>query len=65
MSQRAAPNVARRRSYELTQEIVQRQASVWAYVDVFRYLALATLLCIPLVFLLRRPERREGAVAAH
>jgi DHA2 family multidrug resistance protein len=61
----SAPNVAKRRSFMLMEEVVKRESTIWAYVDVFRYLALATFLCIPVVFLLRKAKGKEGAVAVH
>lgn len=65
MSRHAAPNIATRRSFALIQRELQRQATILSYVDVFRYLALTAFLCIPIVFLLRKVKKKEGAVAAH
>ncbi len=65
MSLHAAPNVATQRSYAVVNQMLQRQAAILSYVDVFRYLALATFLCIPVVFFLHRVRKREGAVAVH
>jgi DHA2 family multidrug resistance protein len=41
-----------------------RQANLFAYVEAFRMLAALTLLCIPVVFVFRRP-RRQGPALAH
>jgi MFS transporter, DHA2 family, multidrug resistance protein len=42
-----------------------RQALLWAYVDVFRWLALLAFGCIALVWLFRKVERRRPSVAVH
>ncbi len=41
-----------------------KQASLLAYVDIFRWMALGCLLCVPLVLLLKKAKAR-GAIAAH
>ena len=38
------------------------QALLLSYVDDFRYLALASFACLPVVFLLRKAVRQKGAV---
>jgi DHA2 family multidrug resistance protein len=43
---------------------VQQQASVLSYVDVFRFLGILCLLCLPLVLLIK-PVKRAGKVAVH
>ena len=43
---------------------ITRQATMVAYVDVFRLMFFMTLACIPLVFLLRKP-RGGGEEALH
>jgi len=46
-------------------EQLSRQASLWAYVDDFRILAILALACIPFTLLLRRlPHRKRGVQAA-
>ena len=45
-------------------EILGRQASYWSYVDDFRYMTIACLACVPIVWLLRRVRVRPGAAAA-
>ena len=44
---------------------LQRQATLLAYVDAFRLIALVCVLCIPLVLLFRRVGTTAGPVAAH
>ena len=61
MSQVASPNVAVARAYGIIQGTLDQQASAFAYVDVFRYLALACFICIAIVFLMKRVQARKGA----
>ncbi len=45
--------------------LVQREALTLAYLDMFRLFAFASLLVIPLVFLMRRSVAKGGELAAH
>jgi DHA2 family multidrug resistance protein len=66
MSQFAAPNIADQRAYGLLQGILDRQAAAFAYVDVFRFLALACFGCAAVVLLMKRVRARPGgASVAH
>jgi MFS transporter, DHA2 family, multidrug resistance protein len=58
------PATAAQRAYAAVFGAVQRQASMVAFVDVFRLLGGIFLLLLPLVFLMRRP-RGKAAAAAH
>jgi DHA2 family multidrug resistance protein len=42
-------------------QTLQQQASLWSYVDLFRLLVIVCLLCVPLVFLFKKPK---GGVVA-
>jgi len=54
------------RAYALLNSQLNQQAETWSYVDVFRYLAVACFLCIPVVWLLRKVVGKKGAApAAH
>jgi hypothetical protein len=44
---------------------VQRQALLLSYLDLFRLFALATVVVIPLVLLMRRSVAKGGAAAVH
>jgi len=44
---------------------VQKQASLFAFVDTFRLLALLCLLCVPIVFLLKKTKSSGGSLAMH
>jgi DHA2 family multidrug resistance protein len=46
-------------------QIVQRQAGVLAYMDLFQMFAWATLLVVPLVFFMRKGAATQEAMAAH
>jgi MFS transporter, DHA2 family, multidrug resistance protein len=50
-----------RKAYALIGEIVAGQARLWSYVDDFRYMALVSFACIPIVFILKKASRRKGA----
>jgi DHA2 family multidrug resistance protein len=44
---------------------VQRQALLMAFLDDFRLIAIIFFLLIPLVFVMRRPQKLGGSTAAH
>jgi DHA2 family multidrug resistance protein len=55
-------------AYGLTYQTLLQQSALGSYVDQFRMLVIVCLLCVPLVFLFRKPARRPGSVdlaAAH
>jgi DHA2 family multidrug resistance protein len=62
---RTGPGVARLRSLALEDRIVQQQAAALAYIDVLRWLALLTFLCVPIVFLLKKVKPKKGPAMAH
>lgn len=51
------PELASRRALEIVDQLIDRQAALLAYGDVFHLLALVFLAAIPLVLLLRAPRR--------
>jgi DHA2 family multidrug resistance protein len=62
MEAHAGPRRALLRVWSFAQTGLDRQAQLFAYVDVFRYLALALALCAPLAFLLKKANgAKEGA----
>jgi DHA2 family multidrug resistance protein len=65
LGQYSDPASAQRQAYELIYGTLQQQASLFAYVDTFRWLALLCLCCVPLVFLFRKTKARKGPIAAH
>ncbi len=56
MQVHAGPRVSMLRAFALTQQALNNQAQLWAYVDDFRYLALLCALCIPISFFLKKPK---------
>ena len=56
---------ALQRAYGFAYGKLQQQASLFAYVDTFRNLALLCLVCVPLVLVFRKTKARGGPVAAH
>jgi DHA2 family multidrug resistance protein len=49
---------------QLLNGTLHSQARLWAYVDDFRYMALACFACVPIVFLFKRARARRGTVHA-
>jgi DHA2 family multidrug resistance protein len=63
MTAQAPPDVAARRAYGMIEATVNAQSAVFAYVDVFRYLALACFICGGIVFFMKGVRARKGAAA--
>jgi DHA2 family multidrug resistance protein len=63
LSSQFSPADAHTKAYGMLQNVLQQQASLWSYVDVFRYMALACFCCVPVVWALKRVRGR--AIAAH
>ena len=63
MSSHTGPAVAMQRAYGSLQKTVTQQAILWAYIDDFRYLAVACALCIPFVMMLKKVANK-GQIAA-
>jgi DHA2 family multidrug resistance protein len=55
---------APQQAYALLQVSVQRQATMLAYIDNFRTLAIVSLCLIPIVYLVKKP-RKGGEIAVH
>ena len=53
------------RAYAAAFGMVQRQASMLSFVELFRGLGVMFLLLVPLVMLMKRPRSSAGAAAAH
>jgi len=60
----ADPATAMRQSYAAIWGMVQQQAAMLSYNDVFRFLALMFVVLCPLIFLMRRPKG-GGPIAVH
>jgi DHA2 family multidrug resistance protein len=59
------PHTAARQSYGAVWGMVERQASMLAFVDTFRAMAVVFLLMLPLVLVLKRPRHGRGGAAMH
>src|ERR1700678_3401665 len=59
----ASATFATRQAYAMIESTVQRQATMLAYIDDFRFLAWAILVMIPLVFLMKKGK--PGGIAVH
>ncbi len=57
----AGPKRAGLRALFITQNALQSQAQLWAYVDDFRYLALICALCVPLALFLKKASGQGAA----
>ena len=55
---------ATRQAYALIEGTLQRQATMLAYIDDFRLLAVCILAMVPLVFLMKK-GRPGGGIAVH
>jgi MFS transporter, DHA2 family, multidrug resistance protein len=56
---------ALKRAYGASFGMVQQQASMLSYADVFRFLGILFLVMFPLIFLMKRPQHKGGATMAH
>lgn len=65
MAKGADAATAARMAYESMFGMVQRNASMMAFIDVFRLLGILFLLNLPLILLMRRPKHHGGGGMAH
>ena len=64
--QGVGPVTAQHQAYGLMYQLLQQQASLWSYVDLFRLLALASAVQVLLVFLFEKgPQPTSGTVIGH
>ncbi len=56
---------AARKAYGLLYGVVARQANMLAYIDDFKLLAVAILVMVPFVFLMKKSTPQKGAMAVH
>ncbi len=64
MLQHAGARIANLRAISMTNTDLNNEAQLWAYVDVFRYMALVIAICVPAAFLLKKPKPGAGGGAA-
>jgi len=60
----ASPSQAMQQAYALVQMMIQRQATMLAYVDDFWLLGVSILAMVPIVFLMKKSDPR-GGIAVH
>ena len=65
LGQYSDPVSAQQQAYGLLYGMMQQQANLFAYVDTFRLLALLCLLCVPVVFLLKKVKSSGASLAIH
>jgi DHA2 family multidrug resistance protein len=65
ISKGADPATASKRAYAGAFGIVQRQAAMLSYADAFRFLGILFLVMFPLIFLMKKPQKKGGATMAH
>ncbi len=61
MARHAGSRVSNLRAYEITSNSLTSQASVYAYVDVFRYFGFLCFACVPLAFFLKKAQSKGAA----
>jgi DHA2 family multidrug resistance protein len=54
---------AQKRAFALVEQVVQHQATLLSYIDVFAALALIAAVLVPVAFLLLRQPRKATAAA--
>jgi DHA2 family multidrug resistance protein len=65
ISQGKDATTASRQAYAAVWGMVQRQAAMLSYDDVFLLLAIMFLVMFPFIFIMKRPKRGGGPVMAH
>jgi DHA2 family multidrug resistance protein len=64
MSAHVASNTATHRAYAMIQNSLDQQATVYAYVDDLRYMALLCILCAPIIFVVKKVKAKQGTAPA-
>lgn len=55
-----APNIALQKTYQLLDYSVMKQASVLSYMDVFLYIGLMFLICVPFVLMIKGNKKKKA-----
>jgi DHA2 family multidrug resistance protein len=61
----ADPITALRRGYAMMYGMIERQASMLAFIDTFQMLTLVFLAMLPLLFVMKKPAKISGPMAMH
>lgn len=64
-SQYSDPVTAQHQAIGQVGFVLSQQASVWSYVDDFRYMAFACFACVPVVWIVKRVRARGAPAGAH
>jgi DHA2 family multidrug resistance protein len=59
------PPTATQQAYAALSGMVDRQAYMLAFNDAFRFMMIMFLLMLPLIFVMKKPQHKGGAIAAH
>jgi DHA2 family multidrug resistance protein len=66
MSKGFSSNEALKKAYQILDYSVMKQSTVLAYMDVFMYLGILFLCCIPIIFLIKKGKNKiDPAEAMH
>jgi DHA2 family multidrug resistance protein len=65
MTHGSPAHTAAQQGYAAMAGMVQKQATILAFVEVFRVLGLIFFLMVPLVLFMKRPPKKAGPVSAH
>ena len=65
LSQYGDPATTQQRALGIMYGIVQQQSVLFAYIDVFRLLAVICLCCIPIAIFFKKAKARSGSIAMH
>lgn len=60
ISKGSAPNIALQKAYQMMDFSIMKQASVLTYMDVFLYIGIMFLICVPLVLLIKGSSKKKG-----
>jgi DHA2 family multidrug resistance protein len=60
--QGATPEIALQKAYKVLDGGVMKQAAVLSYMDVFLYIGLIFLICIPFVLLIKTNKKRKEKI---
>lgn len=64
-AQGAGPVMSNNKAYAAIWGMIQRQAAILSYIDVFIILSIIFLAILPLLFLMKKPPKAAGPVAMH
>jgi DHA2 family multidrug resistance protein len=60
MSKGFTANEAMKKAYQAIDYSVMKQSTVLSYMDIFLYLGILFLCCIPIIFLIKKKQNQSG-----